>query len=148
MKSVMQHPIVFLDSYIESDLCDFIVEQGKKLNIEEGAVYSKESEKLEDNKVRKAQTAFFEKGHWIESIVSSVLHAVNQTTWNARLANSEQVQFGIYGQGEFYGKHGNTVDSGHTFTDIIVESIIMNELAKGPLALIDFARDFIEITHG
>ena len=105
MRSVMQHPIVFLDSYIESDLCDFIVEQGKKLNIEEGAVYSKESKKLEDNKVRKAQTAFFEKGHWIESVVSSILHAVNQTTWNAKLSNSEQVQFGIYGQGEFYGKH-------------------------------------------
>ena len=41
MKSVMQHPVVFLDKYLDSDLCDFIVKEGKKLEVSEGAVYEK-----------------------------------------------------------------------------------------------------------
>lgn len=106
MKSVMQHPVVFLDKYLDSDLCDFIVKEGKKLEISEGAVYEKNtSNKHQDDSIRKAQTAFFEKGHWVESVVSTALHAINQTTWQARLSSSENIQFGIYGQGEFYNEH-------------------------------------------
>lgn len=112
MKSVMQKPLVFLDSYIDSDLCDLIVKQGKGLDLGEGEVYKVNREQPEENKmpvknfsIRKANTAFFEKGHWVESIVSKVLHAANAATWQARLSSSEPVQFGLYGQGEFYGKH-------------------------------------------
>lgn len=106
MRSVMQHPIVFLDKFLDSDLCDFIVKQGKKLNVEQGTVYEPGSDKESMNEtIRKAQTAFFEKGHWVESIIQSALQSVNQTTWQARLTSSEPVQFGVYGQGEFYGEH-------------------------------------------
>ena len=106
MKSVMQHPVVFLDKYLDSDLCDFIVKEGKKLEIEEGAVYQKETkDKHKDSSIRKAQTAFFQKVHWVESIVSGALHAVNQATWQAKLSSSENIQFGVYEQGEFYNEH-------------------------------------------
>ena len=91
MKSVMQHPVVFLDSYLDNDLCDFIVQEGKKLKIEEAAVYEKNtSRKVEDNSIRKANTAFFERGHWVESIISSILHAVNQTAWQTVITNTEK----------------------------------------------------------
>ena len=39
MKSVMQHPVVFLDSYLDNDLCDFIIQEGKKLKIEELLIF-------------------------------------------------------------------------------------------------------------
>ena len=106
MKSVMQHPVVFLDSYLDNDLCDFIIQEGKKLKIEEAAVYEKNtSRKVEDNSIRKANTAFFERGHWVESIISSILHAVNQTAWQTVITNTENIQFGVYGQGQYYGAH-------------------------------------------
>lgn len=106
MKSVMQHPVVFLDSYIDSDLCDFIVKEGKKLNVAEAEVYAKNTTRpLKDGELRKAQTAFFEKGHWVESIVASALHSINQTTWQTVLSSSENIQFGIYDQGQYYGEH-------------------------------------------
>merc|ERR1711871_1042555 len=101
-----QHPEDFLDKYLDSDLCDFIVKEGKKLEASEGAVYEKKtSNKHQDDSIRKAHTECFEKGHWIESIVASALHSINQTTWQARLTSSENIQFGIYGQGEFYNEH-------------------------------------------
>ena len=106
MKSVMQHPVVFLDSYLDNDLCDFIIQEGKKLKIEEAAVYEKNtSRRVEDNSIRKANTAFFERGHWVESIISSILHAVNQTAWQTVITNTENIQFGVYGQGQYYGAH-------------------------------------------
>jgi len=117
MKSVLEKPLVFLDSYIDSDLCDLIVKQGKNLDLGEGEVYKvkKEGEELKipekNYSIRKAQTGFFEKGHWVESIVSKALHAANAATWQARLSSSEPVQFGLYGQGEFYGKHRD-IDKG------------------------------------
>ena len=48
MKSVLEKPLVFLDSYIDSDLCDLIVKQGKNLDLGEGEVYKvkKDGEEL------------------------------------------------------------------------------------------------------
>ena len=62
MKSVMQHPVVFLDKYLDSDLCDFIVKEGKKLEVSEGAVYEKKtSNKHQDDSIRKRIQHFLKK---------------------------------------------------------------------------------------
>jgi PKHD-type hydroxylase len=103
MISVREVPYYWWDSAISPEICDAIIAEGKKLNIDVAGV---KDDKTINKKVRTTEIAFFPYDHFIEGICKHFIDLANKGgKWNFELDSHELVQFGEYRKGCFYKLH-------------------------------------------
>ena len=103
MISVREVPYYWWDSAISPEMCNAIIAEGEKLNIEVAGV---KDDKTVNKKVRTTDVAFFPSDHPIEGICKHFIDLANEGgKWNFDLDSTEKVQFGKYMPGSFYLPH-------------------------------------------
>ena len=102
MRSIIKCPYYYFEGALPPEMCDTIIELGKK-KIQEDATIN--TDRRVDSKIRKGQVAWV-KDEWLQQMIASYVARANvQAEWNFILNNKEDVQFATYEDGAFYDYH-------------------------------------------
>jgi len=102
MRSIIKCPYYYFEGALPPEMCDTIIELGKK-KVQEDATIN--TDRSVDEKTRKGQVAWI-KDEWLQQMIASYVARANvQAEWNFILNNKEDIQFATYEDGAFYGYH-------------------------------------------
>ncbi len=104
------------DGVIPAKVCDVIVEEGDAMEAARGTV-GRESGYTVDTELRDASVAFWDVWHWVNGLMTHYAAMANREYWQLEVEVSQGVQYGCYGEGEFYGWHRDSADDDHDTVD-------------------------------
>jgi PKHD-type hydroxylase len=91
---------------ISDEACDEIIRLGKENGLDEAGIYGATGTSQKSNKkLRTSNVSWFEKGHFLETMLQGYTTLANLEAWNFIVTGKEQIQFGEYKTGGFYNWH-------------------------------------------
>jgi len=102
VRQVERTPLGVWAGELSSEVCDRIIEEGKVL-AQQIATINKDNNI--DSKFRDGKVAWFNKGSWVDRLLSYYANETNNKEWGFNLNNREQPQFTTYNENDFYTWH-------------------------------------------
>lgn len=99
--------ILMFPGAVPDDVCRRVREAGDNLTVESGEIGFQIA--LNEARVRNSKVAFFEhhqpENQWLFEEVNSIFQQANSSNWNYKISSIEDLQYTVYGPGEYYGWH-------------------------------------------
>jgi len=98
------------EAAIPSEVCDFIVQEGKALQANDAQVRESDGVDTVREGARRTQVAFWQANYWVNGLLEHHIRMANKELWDYHVSITQGVQFGIYGPGDMYGWHKDEFD--------------------------------------
>jgi PKHD-type hydroxylase len=100
--------ILLFPGAVPPAFCEKIVQAGDALGVENSEIGFLRGQTQADQ-VRNSKVAFFQQAQvenrWLFEEVFGIIQHANSTNWNYQISGVEDLQYTVYGPGEYYGWH-------------------------------------------
>jgi PKHD-type hydroxylase len=113
------------DAEIPSSVCETIIAEGLKLNIQEAIIGTNDDQRT-DESYRKSTTSWFDKNSWVCGLTAHYVKLANQQAWKYEINGNEEAQFTVYEPGGFYNFHEDSARIGDNYRKLSIVISLTN----------------------
>lgn len=100
--------ILLFPGAIAAEFCQRVVAAGDALEVESGEIGFLREQNM-SGRVRNSKVAFFRENlpenRWLFDEVKGIFQQINTANWNYKISGIQDLQYTVYGPGEYYGWH-------------------------------------------